>query len=111
MIAPSDRRHFPKQLAAGGLLLGVGAVERAQSDAITVENGAVTQSDFDTYRPIRLPEMPPVDVMILDSTEAPGGVGEEAVGPFAPALANALFAATGRRVRELPLAKAGYVLA
>jgi isoquinoline 1-oxidoreductase beta subunit len=78
---------------------------------ITVENGAVTQSNFDTYRPIRLPEMPPVDVMILDSAEAPGGVGEEAVGPFAPALVNALFAATGRRIRELPLAKAGYLLA
>jgi isoquinoline 1-oxidoreductase beta subunit len=78
---------------------------------ITVENGAVIQSNFDTYRPIRLPEMPPVDVMILNSAEAPGGVGEEAVGPFAPALVNALFAATGRRIRELPLAKAGYLLA
>ena len=78
---------------------------------ITVENGAVTQSNFDAYRPIRLPEMPPVDVIILNSAEAPGGVGEEAVGPFAPALVNALFAATGRRIRELPLAKAGYLLA
>ena len=58
-----------------------------------------------------MPEMPPVDVMILSSAEAPGGVGEEAVGPFAPALVNALFAATGRRIRELPLAKAGYLLA
>jgi len=78
---------------------------------ITVDNGAVTQSNFDTYRPIRLTEMPPVEVIIMNSTEAPGGVGEEAVGPFAPALVNALFAATGRRIRDLPLSRAGYTLA
>jgi isoquinoline 1-oxidoreductase beta subunit len=78
---------------------------------ITVRNGAVEQSNFHDYRLIRLPEMPLIDITLLASRDPPGGVGEEAVGPLAPALANALFAATGRRIRDLPLARAGFTLA
>ena len=78
---------------------------------ISVKNGAVEQSNFHDYRPIRMQEMPPVEVMILPSREAPGGAGEEAISPFAPALANALYAATGRRIRDLPLSRSGFTLA
>jgi isoquinoline 1-oxidoreductase beta subunit len=87
------------------------ALSAAMYGEITVRNGAVEQSNFHDYRPIHLPEMPPVDIIVLQSREPPGGVGEEAVGPFAPALVNALFAATGQRIRDLPLARAGFNLA
>jgi isoquinoline 1-oxidoreductase beta subunit len=86
------------------------ALSAAMYGEITVRNGAVEQSNFHDYRPVRLPEMPPVEIIVLPSRESPGGVGEEAVGPFAPALVNALFAATGQRIRDLPLARAGFKL-
>jgi isoquinoline 1-oxidoreductase beta subunit len=86
------------------------ALSAAMYGEISVKNGAVEQSNFHDYRPIRMNEMPPVEVMILPSREAPGGAGEEAVSPFAPALANALWAATGRRIRDLPLARSGFTL-
>jgi len=87
------------------------ALSAAMYGEITLRDGRVEQSNFHDYRPIRFPEMPPVDIAILHSREQPGGVGEETVGPFAPALANALFAATGKRIRDLPLARAGFALA
>jgi isoquinoline 1-oxidoreductase beta subunit len=87
------------------------ALSAAMYGEITVQDGAVQQSNFHDYRLIRLPEMPSVEIVVLPSREPPGGVGEEAVGPFAPALMNALFAATGRRIRDLPLARAGFTLA
>jgi isoquinoline 1-oxidoreductase beta subunit len=87
------------------------ALSAAMYGEITVRDGAVAQSNFHNYRLIRLPEMPNVDIVVLQSRQPPGGIGEEAVGPFAPALLNALFAATGRRIRDLPLARAGFTLA
>lgn len=87
------------------------ALSAAMYGEITVKGGAVEQSNFHDYRAIRIHEMPPVDVILLPSRDAPGGAGEEAVSPFAPALANAVFAATGRRIRDLPLARAGFTLA
>jgi isoquinoline 1-oxidoreductase beta subunit len=86
------------------------ALSAAMYGDISVKNGGVEQSNFHDYRPIRMHEMPPVEVIILPSREAPGGAGEEAVSPFAPALANALYAATGRRIRDLPLARSGFTL-
>jgi len=62
-------------------------------------------------RLLSLAETPPMDITVVDSGEAPGGIGEEAVGPLAPAVANALFAATGKRVSELPFSRAGFTLA
>ena len=67
------------------------------------ENGRTVQSNFDDYRVLRLSEMPPVSVHLVVNEEQPTGVGEPAVPGIAPAVANALFAATGRRVRRLPL--------
>lgn len=75
---------------------------------ITAREGAVIQGNFDTYRVCRMEDAPlDVRVHIAPSTAPPAGVGEPGVPPFAPALCNAIFAATGRRVRALPLSRAG----
>ena len=91
----------------GGVMLGLNA---AAYGAIDIENGAVVQSNFHDYRPMRLNQMPDVEVHIVDSEEPPTGVGEQATTPAGPALANALFNATGRRVRQFPLDRHGFVL-
>ncbi len=70
---------------------------------ITIDRGRVQQSNFHDYQMLRINEMPVVDVHILDSGEAPGGLGEPGVPTVAPAVCNAIFAATGRRVRKLPI--------
>ncbi len=70
---------------------------------ITFDKGRVKQSNFYDYRMLRINEMPEVEVHILDSTEKMGGVGEPGVPPIAPAVMNALFMLTGKRVRSLPL--------
>jgi isoquinoline 1-oxidoreductase beta subunit len=84
----------------GGIGFGLSA---ALYGAITLKNGEVEQSNFHDYPILRINEMPRVDVHIVPSTAAPTGVGEPGVPPVAPAVANALAAATGKRVRKLPL--------
>ena len=74
---------------------------------ITIKNGAAMQSNFDTYRMLRLAEAPVVESVIVASGGFWGGVGEPPVPPLAPALCNAIFAATGRRIRSLPLKNLG----
>ena len=75
---------------------------------ITAKDGAVVQGNYDTYPVVRMSEAPEaVHVHIMDSTAAPGGVGEPGVPPVAPAIVNAYYAATGKRIRELPLPKSG----
>ena len=83
-----------------GIAFGLSA---ALYGAITLKKGRVEQSNFDSYPMLRLDAMPRVEVQIVKSTEKPGGIGETGVPPIAPAVANALFAATGARVRSLPL--------
>jgi isoquinoline 1-oxidoreductase beta subunit len=63
------------------------------------------QSDFHDYPLLRMIAMPVIDVLILPSTEAPGGVGEPSVPPIAPAVTNAILAATGKRIRSLPISQ------
>jgi isoquinoline 1-oxidoreductase beta subunit len=75
----------------------------ALSEQITVENGRVQQTNFHDFPILRMNEMPKVDVILVDSTEKPGGIGEPATALIGPAVANALFAATGKRVRKMPL--------
>jgi len=71
---------------------------------ITVSNGRVNQSNFNDYEVLRMDEAPPIiEVHIMCNNERPGGVGEPGVPPIAPAVANAIFAATGRRLRRLPI--------
>jgi isoquinoline 1-oxidoreductase subunit beta len=84
----------------GGIGFGLGALFYG---AITVKNGAVQQSNFNDYPLLRINEMPKVEVHIVPSTEMPTGIGEPVVPPIGPAVSNAIFAATGKRVRSLPL--------
>ena len=84
----------------GGMGYGLSA---ALGDEITIADGIVQQENFDTYPVLRLSQMPKVAVHIVDSTSDPSGVGEPGLPPIAPAVANALFAATGKRYRRLPL--------
>ena len=73
-------------------------------EKISLEDGAVANSNFHDYRVARLSESPEVFVSIIKNNEAPGGLGEPGVPPFAPALRNAIFSATGKRIRHLPVA-------
>jgi isoquinoline 1-oxidoreductase beta subunit len=83
-----------------GIAYGLAA---ALHSALHIKNGRVQESNFHDYRVLRLSEMPVVEVHIVPSTEKPGGIGEVGVPPIAPAVANAVFALTGQRLRELPL--------
>jgi isoquinoline 1-oxidoreductase beta subunit len=87
----------------GGIGFGLGAVLYG---AITLKDGYVEQDNFNNYRVLRMNEMPKVEVHIVPSTEAPTGVGEPGVAPLGPAVANAIFAATGKRIHVLPFPRA-----
>ncbi|MBT3788305.1 MAG: xanthine dehydrogenase family protein molybdopterin-binding subunit [Alphaproteobacteria bacterium] len=76
---------------------------------VTLKDGAVEQGNFPDYEMIRLNNMPNIEVILAPSGRPIGGIGEVGTPPIAPALANAIFNATGKRVRELPLSKAGLV--
>ncbi|HSD54836.1 MAG TPA: xanthine dehydrogenase family protein molybdopterin-binding subunit [Burkholderiales bacterium] len=87
---------------------GIGfGLSAALTGAITLKEGVVQQSNFHNYPVLRINEMPRVEVHIVSSREKPTGVGEPATPVIAPALANALYAATGKAVRSLPLAAGG----
>ena len=88
----------------GGIVWGLTA---ALDGETTIEAGAAVQSNFNTQPLLRLPEMPRVEVHLMRSEARIGGAGESGVPPIAPALVNAIFAASGRRLRQLPLRKAG----
>ena len=83
-----------------GIIFGLTAALYGQID---IDAGRIRQSNFHDYRMVRLAESPEIEVYIVEGADKPGGVGEPGTPPLAPALANALFAATGQRVRELPL--------
>ncbi len=83
----------------GAIVYGLSA---ALYGKLSLKDGRVEQSNFHDYPVLRMPEMPKVEVHILPSTEAPGGIGEPGTPPIAPAVANAIFAATGKRLRTLP---------
>jgi isoquinoline 1-oxidoreductase beta subunit len=70
---------------------------------ITVDKGQVQQSNFHDYAPLRIDRCPAIEVEIIPSDEPPGGVGEPGTPPIAPAVANAVYALTGQRLRSLPL--------
>lgn len=85
----------------GGMILGLGT---AMYNEITLANGRVEQSNFHDYRTLRMNEAPKIEVYQIRNTEKPGGIGETGTVAAAPALGNAIFAATGRRLRRLPFA-------
>jgi CO/xanthine dehydrogenase Mo-binding subunit len=84
----------------GGIAFGLTA---ALKSSVTIKNGRVEQSNFDDFPLIRMDEMPKCDVYIMPSTRPPSGIGEAAVPLVAPAVANAVFSETGKRVRTLPI--------
>jgi len=84
----------------GGINFGISG---ALWGEITVNNGKVEQSNFDSYRVMRMREAPVIEVHLVQSTEAPGGIGEPGTAAIAPALTNAIFAAIGKRIRQLPI--------
>ena len=83
-----------------GIIFGITA---ALWGEITLKDGRVEQGNFDNYRMLRINEAPRIEVHIVESREAPGGIGEPGTSALAPALANAVYAATGKRVRKLPI--------
>jgi isoquinoline 1-oxidoreductase beta subunit len=72
---------------------------------VTLARGRVQQTNFDRYRLMRMNEAPAIEVKLLESPEAPGGAGEPSTAVVGPAVCNAIFAATGRRLRDLPITK------
>jgi isoquinoline 1-oxidoreductase beta subunit len=88
----------------GGIGFGLGAILYG---AITLKDGRIEQDNFNAYRVLRINEMPKVEVHIVPSAEPPTGVGEPGVAPIGPAVANAIFAATGKRNYVLPFSKSG----
>jgi isoquinoline 1-oxidoreductase beta subunit len=82
------------------IVFGVGAVLKHQ---ITMKNGRVQETNFNSYEPVRMYESPQIDIVLVKSTEKPGGVGEPGTAVAAPAIANAVAALTGKRVRRLPI--------
>lgn len=81
------------------------ALTATLKDAITVDRGRVVQSNFNDYAMIRMNEAPPIEVYLVPSTEAPTGIGEPTVPVIAPAILNAIFSASGKRLRRLPIRK------
>jgi len=89
-----------EQQIQGGIVYGLGNALRAK---ITIEKGRVVQGNFDDYAPLRMEETPAVEVYAVPSAEVPTGIGEPSVPPIAPALCNAIYAATKKRIRALPI--------
>jgi isoquinoline 1-oxidoreductase beta subunit len=89
-----------EQQIQGGVVYALANALRAK---ITIEKGRVVQGNFDDYAPLRMNETPAVEVYAVPSSEAPTGVGEPPVPPLAPALCNAIYAATKKRIRKLPI--------
>ena len=79
------------------------ALSASTKGAITIDKGRVQQGNFNNYDVLRIDEMPKIDVHIVETENTPGGIGEASVPPLAPAVANAIFAATGKRLRKLPI--------
>ena len=84
----------------GSIIYGMGATLNSE---MTVKDGRVNESNFDDYPVVRFDESPQIKVAILKNQEKPGGVGEPGLPPIAPAIANAVFAALGKRLRQLPI--------
>lgn len=97
---PTINPDTVKAQMESAIVFGLSAALRGK---ITFTDSAVDQSNFHDYPPLRIKEMPQIDVHIVESTDKMGGVGEPGVPPVAPAVCNAIFALTGKRIRQLPI--------
>jgi isoquinoline 1-oxidoreductase beta subunit len=84
----------------GAIIFGITA---ALYGEITIKNGRVEQANFDTYQALRVNEAPAIEVYVVQNSEPPGGMGEAGTSAIVPAVANAIFAATGKRLRKMPI--------
>ena len=112
IVAATDPGHAvnPKQIAhqvEGSFVYGLGAMLHQEC---TVKDGCIAQTNFDSYQPLRISEMPKVETLVMPSGGFWGGVGEPTISVAAPAVLNAIFAATGKPVRTLPLKHSGLTL-
>jgi isoquinoline 1-oxidoreductase beta subunit len=89
-----------ENITQGGILDGLGA---ALNEKITIENGRVVQANFDTFKLLRMSQTAPIEVHFLTTDNSPTGLGEPPLPAAIPALCNAIFAATGKRIRTLPI--------
>jgi isoquinoline 1-oxidoreductase beta subunit len=106
-IGPIVNKSGAENQAQGAVIDGFSA---ALGQQIDIENGRIQQNNFDSYSLLRIPHAPLVEAHFIQSDFTPTGVGEPALPPVAPAIANAIFAATGHRVRSMPFAKEGYTV-
>jgi isoquinoline 1-oxidoreductase subunit beta len=97
--------HFAENLCQGAVVDGMSEL---MGQEITLENGAVMQHNYDKHPMVRMSQVPEMEVHWLKSDNPPTGLGEPALPPILPAIANAIFTASGQRVREIPLSKSGY---
>ena len=88
------------QQIESGIVYGLSAALRGE---ITIDRGRVQQTNFNNYEPLRIDEMPVIETYIVPSTNPPGGIGEASTPAIAPAVTNAIFRATGKRIRKLPI--------
>ena len=86
----------------GAIVMGASAT---LFERITIKNGSVEESNFDDYRIARMKDIPKIEVSIVKSDSHPTGIGEPGAAPIVPAITNAIFAATGIRIRNLPIGK------
>jgi len=107
-VGPIVNMSMAESMCEGGVIDGISTMARLELDA---RDGAVVQSNFDDYQLLRMPEAPDVDVHFLQTDNVPSGLGEPALPPIAGAVVNAIYAASGERVRELPLTRSGFRLA
>ena len=112
MVLATNAGHFvnPHQVAAqveGGVVMGLSATFFGEC---TVENGRIQEKNFDTYQMMKIAQMPKVETVLVPTYDFWGGVGEPTICVVAPAVMNAIFAATGKPVRDLPLKNAGLKL-
>ncbi len=92
--------HIAKQQLEGGILYGLNATLKGE---INVQGGKVVQSNFDDYPMLKIKDTPEINVHLVENNDPPGGLGEAGTPLIGPAVANAVFAATGKRVRRIPI--------
>jgi isoquinoline 1-oxidoreductase beta subunit len=94
-----------KAQTEGSIIMGLGAVY----SGLTIKNGAVNEQNFNTYPMLRMDQCPQIETFIIKSNAPPDGAGESGLPTVAPALANAIFDLTGKRIRKLPIDMDGII--